>query len=507
LTPSQSPAGEPLSPARTQAEDCVAILAPFGQDATLVADVLRVAASPVSFPDMPCFCNTLMECAVGVLTTEALSPRGIEQLAEALHAQPAWSDIPLVLLANRIDPASYAFLAEALGNVVIIERPLDAPSLLTVVRTALRARMKQYQIRDLLQAAVSQQERIEALNDHLLLAVEAAEMGTWEVNLKTGMRVESASVGPLFGNCSEAATITLEEWAARIHADDRAAIVARFESALRGEAEYKVEYRTNAQKTQTSRWIASKAVVHRDATGEVLRVIGVVTDITERKNAEQELKQRQQEIEALNERLKRAMTETHHRVKNSLQLISAFVDMQANEHEEAVPVSELRRINTQVRTLAAVHDVLTHETKQRDCDDLVSAKLLLDKLFPMIRTMTGAKRLHYKIEDVRLRSRQGTSLALIANELILNALKHSGAEVEVTLSVSDDTVVLTVLDDGPGLPKDFSVAGASNTGLALVENLARWDLKGETVYTNRDDRDGARICVAFPILSEMERTQ
>lgn len=492
---------------RSERSDPIAIFAPFGMDGLLIADVLRSAAPAECLTDIESFCDRLADGAVGVLTTEALSPDRLERLCETVHKQPAWSDTPLILLTNRIDPASYAYLAESLGNVVIIQRPLDPPSLLTVVKTALRARQKQVQVRDLLLAGETQNARIEALNEHLLLAVSAAEMGTWEYNAASGLRHESAGAGPLFGHSAEPVDITLDTWADRIIPQDRARVVAEFEAALCGDAEFKTEYRIQVSGESGPRWIASKAVVFRDAAGAVVRVIGVIADITERKNVEAELRQRQREIEALNERLKRAMTETHHRVKNSLQLISAFVEIQAGEHPDTVPISELLRINSQVRTLAAVHDVLTDQTKHGEPDGLVSAKRLLEKLLPMLQRMTGAKRLLYEISDVRLPSRQGTSLALIANELILNALKHSGSEVEVSLTTSGRTVMLSVADDGPGLPEGFDVEQSSNTGLALVENLVRWDLHGEAFYGNRENGHGAHLKVTFPSSFDREITR
>jgi two-component sensor histidine kinase len=340
----------------------IAILAPYGQDALLISDVLSSSGAPECYRDVESFCESIGSAGVGVLTTEALTPAGVASLRQALHAQPPWSDVPIVLLTNRIDPASYSILAEGLGNVVIIQRPLDPHSLITVVKTALRARQKQYEVRDLLESGAAQRERIDSLNA----------------------------------------------------------------------------------------------------------------------------------------RLKRAMTETHHRVKNSLQLISAFVDIQANDYDDMVPVAQLQRINTQVRTLAAVHDVLTHEAKERDGDGLVSARSLLEKLFPMIACMAGTNELTYNLDEVRLPPRRGTSLALIANELILNALKHGNSNVDVTLKADGESVELRVADDGPGLPEGFAAGNEATTGLGLVENLTRWDLQGETEYGNRRDGRGALIKVAFP---------
>ena len=96
------------------------------------------------------------------------------------------------------------------------------------------------------------------------------------------------------------------------------------------------------------------------------------------------------------------------------------------------------------------------------------------------------------------------SLSLIVNELILNALKHSGNSVEVKFRVDLDYAILTVTDDGPGLPANFDVRHASNTGLALIENLTRGDLQGETGYKNREQSSGAQISVSFPLIPQPE---
>ncbi len=498
-----------LSHENIRTTDCIVILAPFGQDAPLLAQTLA-ALGKQSFCvlDMPSFVHYLRECSVGVFTSDALDPDAIRHLQRVLMEQPPWSDVPLILLASQIDAAGYTVLAETLGNVTILQRPLDSASLLTVVKTALRARQKQYEIRDLLAAADSQNARIQGLNDELQegearlqFVLEASQIGTWDMDLKTNIVARSLRHDQVFGYDASLPDWNYKRFMAHIHPEDRCNVDTAFENTLATGRDLNFESRIFTA-DQTLRWIDVRAGIYGDEHGMPLRLIGSIADITERKQAERELHNRQQEIEALNERLKRAMMETHHRVKNSLQLITAFVDMQAGEHNDAVPTAELRHINTQVRTLAAVHDVLTQETKQNRTADFVSSKHLLDTLLPMIDSMATGKLLRYQIEDVRLASKQGTALALITNELVLNAMKHSGNSVEVTLQANDLWVTLTVLDDGPGLGANFDVVEASNTGLALVETLARWDLGGETTYGNRPFGTGAVIAIKFPIAVE-----
>ena len=117
-------------------------------------------------------------------------------------------------------------------------------------------------------------------------------------------------------------------------------------------------------------------------------------DISERKRAEAEMR-------ALNERLRRAMTETHHRVKNNLQIISALVDLQADDGSGTVPSGAMQRIGQHARSLAAIHDLLTIQTKNDSRSDFISAKAAMDKLIPLLRATTGGRQLHYTARAVR----------------------------------------------------------------------------------------------------------
>ena len=62
----------------------------------------------------------------------------------------------------------------------------------------------------------------------------------------------------------------------------------------------------------------------------------------------------------------------------------------------------------------------------------------------------------------------------------------------------DDTVCLEICDEGPGFPPGFDSRTAANTGLELIDSTARWDLRGELSYENRD-RGGGRVIVTFPV--------
>lgn len=206
-----------------------------------------------------------------------------------------------------------------------------------------------------------------------------------------------------------------------------------------------------------------------------------------------------QEISTLNERLRRSMRETHHRVRNNLQLIAALADLPVEEDSSVLPVEEFRRIGSQVRALAAVHDILTHQTGEEDGAIDLSSREVLEKLVALLRGTPQGSRIRARIEDMRLTARQATSLAIIANELVTNALKHGTGEVRLEFFVGQANAVLQVTDEGPGFPEEFEVGSSRSTGLQLVDHIAAWDLQARVSYGRAMNRSGGRVEVRMPV--------
>ena len=105
--------------------------------------------------------------SVIMLTEEALEDPGIGELMECLRAQPAWSDIPVLLFADAERSEIYLRtlrLLEGLRNVVLLERPIRLGAALSLIRSAMRGRERQYELRDLLKAFADAREDAETAN-------------------------------------------------------------------------------------------------------------------------------------------------------------------------------------------------------------------------------------------------------------------------------------------------------------------------------------------------------
>ena len=236
------------------------------------------------------------------------------------------------------------------------------------------------------------------------------------------------------------------------------------------------------------------------AVDNALLFEAVQKELNERERTQAALERSQEATADLNERLKRSVTETHHRVKNNLQVIAAIVDMLIMDDAEAVPLEELKRLASHIRTLAAVHDILTHEAKHGGEMEGVSTRAVLEKLLSLMQESTPGRILTYSIEDAHLPAKQSTSLALLTNELVSNAVKHGHGEVSVTLRNHQNDATLEVCDNGPGFPLGLDPHKAANTGLDLVYSLSRWVLSGEVSFLNLPS-GGARVLVRFPVNS------
>ena len=149
-----------------------------------------------------------MEVGAGtaIITEEALLTGSTAFLREWVSSQPAWSDFPFIVLTAKDDksPAhrNSSTILELLQNVTLQERPVQTVTLISAVRSALRARHRQYELSKYIVGREQAEGRLEDLvrerthqlqetNDHLKMALEAAQMTTWEMELSGNSKLLS----------------------------------------------------------------------------------------------------------------------------------------------------------------------------------------------------------------------------------------------------------------------------------------------------------------------------
>ncbi len=236
--------------------------------------------------------------------------------------------------------------------------------------------------------------------------------------------------------------------------------------------------------------VESRWALYRDAAGEPEAILQTNRDITEKKR-------QAEEIALLNTRLGTLVTETHHRIKTTLQSRAALIDVMEASEENSQCSETLGRLAQHVRGLGVIHELLTDESKHGNAGTL-SAVTTLGRLIANLRLGASGRPINVDIEDEQLPVRQSTALTILLNELITNALKYGKGDIDVSFSVRGEGALLVVEDQGPGFAPGFMQCKDANTGLELVANICRYDLEGTVAFGNRPE-GGARVEVSFPL--------
>lgn len=192
--------------------------------------------------------------------------------------------------------------------------------------------------------------------------------------------------------------------------------------------------------------------------------------------------------------------EMHHRVKNSLQTIASLLRLQLRHHRVESVEEVLEESINRIISIAAVHDLLSREEL-----DQVNLRTVAETIMTLIGQshLRPGHRIETRVEgsEVILASHKATSVALILNELIQNAIEHgfearTEGRLTVRLSHSDNQVCLEVTNDGAPLPAGFDPRQSKSLGLQIVQSLAREELGGR--FTLESDDGLTRATVVFP---------
>jgi PAS domain S-box-containing protein len=213
-------------------------------------------------------------------------------------------------------------------------------------------------------------------------------------------------------------------------------------------------------------------------------VITIIRDVSERKRAEAERAELLASEREKGEQLKLAVREAHHRIKNNLQAISDLLYLELASGESTSAEEILRVSVERIQSIALVHDLLSQDEDVQTVD----VRALAERLVPMVlrggRQSADAITTQMSVPSLTLSSKKATTLALILNELISNAVKHAFSgrpegRLQVRLGPAEEGLILRVEDDGPGLPANFDLARDASVGLQVVRTLAERDLAGK----------------------------
>jgi PAS domain S-box-containing protein len=196
----------------------------------------------------------------------------------------------------------------------------------------------------------------------------------------------------------------------------------------------------------------------------------IIRDITERKQAELEIKKSIIEKEHL-------LKEIHSRVKNNMQIISSLIDLQIKHVHEKESIHVLNETQGRLDAMAMVHKNLYESSKFTTLNFRDYVEKLVSEIFSSNRVNPDTIKTELNIEDIEMNMETAIHCGLIINEMVTNSIKyafpkHNGT-IKVELKSYTDNLELIVADNGIGLPKNIFLTINDTIGLQLIYNLVK----------------------------------
>ncbi|KAB7644820.1 PAS domain-containing sensor histidine kinase [Polymorphobacter fuscus] len=241
-------------------------------------------------------------------------------------------------------------------------------------------------------------------------------------------------------------------------------------------------------------WLSTKAPLRNDA-GDVIGLVGSSVDITDRIAAKHALEDALKTSDVL-------LHEVNHRVKNSLQIVTSLLMLQAGQAKDPDLRQSLMEARGRIAVIAGMHQRL-YSTSQHDRVNF--GEYVVDLAAETLTSLGGTGRITFETDiaqDVVVVLNHAVSLALVVTELVTNAIKYAfpdglAGRICLTLERNGDHVVLTVADDGIGLPDGFNPAARGSLGMKIVTALIRQVRGVLTIGAGADGR-GAVFSIAIP---------
>jgi two-component system CheB/CheR fusion protein len=249
-----------------------------------------------------------------------------------------------------------------------------------------------------------------------------------------------------------------------------------------------------------SRFFASGVLTAvSDAGGGLRGYSKIMRDVTERYWAEHRLKDQEQKLRASLAEKEALLKEIHHRVKNNLQIIASLLDLQSEFLDQADTKAVLVEMNTRVRSIAAIHELLYTASDFSRIEFRRFVDKLVQDVLALHRQDATPVEVEIETQSALLEMTQAVPCGLIVNELLTNALKHAFPEgrqgtIKVSFGWDQTDWRLEVSDNGIGLPADVLPDRVNSMGFQLIQLLVQ-QLNGGLVVTRHA---GTQFVIKFP---------
>jgi PAS domain S-box-containing protein len=244
-----------------------------------------------------------------------------------------------------------------------------------------------------------------------------------------------------------------------------------------------------------------KSLAVRDEKKKATKLRTAITDITDRKMADQALQASLKEKEVL-------LQEVHHRVKNNMQVMINLINLQCERIEDKHTCDMFNKTVDRINSMALVHKQLykSRDFSKVDINEYITS--IAENLFVSHDVDTTKLSLKISRNDITISLDSAISCGLIINELITNSLKYAfpknrKGKIQIRFEyLGDGQLELMVSDDGVGMPMNFDFKDSDTLGVQIVKALAEHQLRGTLVL---DRTKGTKFLIRFkePSLREI----
>ena len=512
----------------------VLLLAPTAKDGEVTCRVLHKAGIEcVALRNLYELSQELPRGAGSLLLTEdVFSAAGVGELLSALENQPNWSDLPVVMMMpEAIDSPIAQRMMAALSNVILLERPAPMRSLVSAVQAAIRARVRQYQIRDQIDAVREAEQRSRELQQQLELAMDASELGTFHCEMPSWKMLWNDRCKAHFWLATDVEDVTIDLFYSLLHPDDREPTREAIDASVRQGKVYDVEYRTMSSDGRT-RWVHATGRTFYDIDGQPVRFDGTTRDITREKLGTEERK---------------ILLERERAARQEAERVSVVKDefLATLSHELRTPLNAIFGWTQLLRTGKRDPETLAHALEVIDRNVRLQTQLIED-LLDMSRIVSGKVRLDIQsvdlpeIIDAAIESARPAAqargigihkvvdplaspvsgdpgrLQQVLWNLLTNAIKFTDKDgtIHVLVERVNSDVQVSIRDTGQGISAEFlpnlfsrftqadsstkRKHGGLGLGLSIVKSLV--EMHGGTVWADSaGENQGATFTVRLPL--------
>jgi PAS domain S-box-containing protein len=397
--------------------------------------------------------------AVAVIAEEALSSESINTLAAGLRGQPPWSDLPIIVLSSTGESSatsdSWLGLLRPLGNVTVIERPVRPATLISVIRSALRSRQRQYD----LERVVTE---LQVAQDRLRTIIESAtDYAIINFDLEGRITYWNSGAERLLGYTEE--QILGKPFDCVFSGEDRhAGVPAReIEQALQTGHGTSEGWRIRSNGSRF--WGSGVVSPTRDSTGTVTGFVKVVRDITDQKRSTELLAEQATALQQSNEDLQRFAYTASHDLQEPLRMIGIYSQLLVAKHADRLDQDSQQFahfISTGVERLRAlIRDLLEFSrltSEEQHLSEPVDCHAILGLALQQLQLRISETNAWITFDRLPRVLGHETRLLQVFQNLIGNALKYceTTPRVHITAQREGNYWRIAIRDNGIGISQE-----------------------------------------------------